>query len=93
MLCGRGGIGRRAGFKIPFLWSVGSIPTSRTKDFSEILLFPRSGLRLGASTYLSCAGACEPYKHDGDNRRNGLNKQNMLRDRKSAENTRDRYTD
>lgn len=30
MVCGRGGIGRRAGFKIPFLWSVGSIPTART---------------------------------------------------------------
>ena len=33
------GIGRRAGFKIPFHWSVGSIPTTRTID-SESLIFP-----------------------------------------------------
>ena len=37
MVCGRGGIGRRAGFKIPFLWSVGSIPTARTKIYRLIL--------------------------------------------------------
>ena len=36
--CGCGGIGRRAGFKIPFLWSVGSIPTTRTIEVSIFMI-------------------------------------------------------
>lgn len=53
MTSGCGGIGRRAGFKIPFLWSVGSIPTTRTiKKFD---LSDRNGLTQGNSGTIQIA--------------------------------------